>query len=258
MRKSLLAFVVIAAVPAMLMAWPQPGDPAPSVTLPDTALATHVIPGDDTGHVLQLFFWKSTDSSSLAELPRVQAMYDDYRSRGYRPFAINLLEDMDSVVKVFARRYTYTFLLDDASAWMAYKMDGYIPLNYVVDTAGLVAGSMEGFNETTIRGWIEACLPGVSETHAQPLEFTRIGANPVVGHSAVRFNLPKAANVRLRVYSASGALVRTLCNGQMPAGANAVSWNLHDNAGRPVGSGLYLYELNTGSRSARAKVSVLK
>jgi len=186
-------------------------------------------------------------------------MYDDYHARGYEALAIDLGETNDKVLP-FARQYGYTFLRDSSlSAWNIYKMDqGYTPLNYVIDTVGLVVRSMEMFDEDTVRSWIEPYLSGVSETHAQPLEFTRIGANPVVGHSAVRFNLPKAANVRLRVYSASGALVRTLCNRQMPAGANAVSWNLYDNAGRPVGSGLYLYQLSTGSQVARAKVSVLK
>ena len=259
MRKILLALVVLAAIPAMVMAWPQPGDSAPTVTLPDTAYVNHTIPGDYAGHVLQLFFWVSFDSSCLAELPRVQALYDDYGSRGYMPLAINLLEDMDSVVKVFARQYTFTFLRDDGTAWNAYRMDGYIPLNYVVDPTGLVVGSMEEFNESTIRGWIEPYLTGVEETPAvQPIEFSAIGANPVVGHSAVRFNLPKAANVNLRVYSTSGALVRTLYNGQMTAGANTVNWNLQDNAGRPVGNGLYLYELAAGSQVAHAKISVLK
>jgi peroxiredoxin len=258
MSKLLLALIALAAVPAMLSAWPQTGDPAPSVTLPDTAHVNHVIPGDYAGHVLQLFFWKSTDSTSLAELSQAQDLYDDYSARGFRLLAINLLEDMDSVVKVFARQHTYTFLLDDVTAWMAYKMNGYVPLNYVIDTAGLVVSSMEGFDETTIRGWIEAVLPGVSESHSQPLEFTRIGANPVVGHGAVRFNLPKAENVVLRVYSTSGALVRTLVNGQMPAGTNTVSWDLRDGAGRQVSNGLYLYELNSGSQAAQAKVSVLR
>jgi hypothetical protein len=187
-------------------------------------------------------------------------MYDDYRSRGFIPLAINLWEDMDAVVKVFARQHTFPFLRDDFTAWTAYKMDGYIPLNYVIDPAGLVVGSMDtSFAESTIRGWIEPYLNGVEETPAvQPIEFSAIGANPVVGHSAVRFNLPKAENVTLRVYSTSGALVRTLVSGQMPAGANMVNWNLQDNAGRSVGSGLYLYELNTGSQVAQAKVSVLK
>jgi hypothetical protein len=186
-------------------------------------------------------------------------MYDDYGGQGYTPFAINLWQDMNSVVKPYARQYTYTFLRDGGSAWNLYKMNSYIPLNYVIDTTGLVVGSMEGFTESTIRGWIEPFLTGVEETPAvQPIEFTVVGANPVVGHSAVRFNLPKAANVSLRVYSSSGALVRTLASGQMPAGANTVNWNLQDNAGRSVGNGLYLYELASGSQVAHAKVSVVK
>jgi len=258
MNKSLLVLVVLAALPALVMAWPQPGDPAPSITLPDTANVSHVVPGDYAGHVLHLFFWKSVDSSCVAELARVQVMYDDYRSQGFIPIAVNLWEDMDSVVKVYARQYTFQFLRDYFTAWPAYKMNGYLPLNYVVGADGLVVNSMEEFAESTIRGWIESSLPGVSETHARPLEFVSIGANPVIGNSAVRFNLPKAANVTLRVYSTSGALVRTLVNGQMPAGANSVSWNLRDNAGSQVGNGLYLYELNTGSQVAHAKVSVLK
>jgi hypothetical protein len=60
MRKLLLAIVVLAAIPAMLMAWPQPGTPAPSITLPDTANVTHTIPSGYAGHCLHLFFWQST------------------------------------------------------------------------------------------------------------------------------------------------------------------------------------------------------
>jgi hypothetical protein len=60
MRKTLLALVILAAVPAMIMAWPQPGDPAPSFTLPDTAGVSHVVPADYAHHVLHVFFWEST------------------------------------------------------------------------------------------------------------------------------------------------------------------------------------------------------
>ena len=187
-------------------------------------------------------------------------MYDDYHDRGYEPFAINLGEDVETV-KPFARLYGFSFLCDTGlSAWNAYKMSGLTPLNYVIDTVGLVVNSSEGtFSDSAVRAWIEPYLSGVSETPAvQAIEFSATGASPAVGHSAVRFDLPKAADVSLRVYSSSGALVRTLRSGQMPAGANTVNWDLRDNAGRPVGSGLYLYELATGSRVAHAKVSVLK
>jgi hypothetical protein len=60
MRKLLLALIVLAAVPAMMMAYPAVGDPAPSFTLPDTAGVMHKFPADYAGNVVQLFFWQST------------------------------------------------------------------------------------------------------------------------------------------------------------------------------------------------------
>ena len=192
-------------------------------------------------------------------MPRIDTLYNDYHARGFELLAINLMDPWETI-KISARQYGYTFLRDSGlSVWNLYKMNSSTPLNYVIDTAGLVVNSMEGFDEDTIRGWIEPYLAGVAETPAvQPIEFSAVGANPVVGNSAVRFSLPEAANVTLRVYSTSGALVRTLVNGQMPAGANTVNWNLRDDSGRLVGNGLYVYELSAGSQVARAKVSVLK
>jgi hypothetical protein len=59
MRKLLLAMVVLAAIPAMMMAYPAVGDPAPNFTLPDTAGVNHSL-FDYQGKVVSLFFWQST------------------------------------------------------------------------------------------------------------------------------------------------------------------------------------------------------
>ena len=185
-------------------------------------------------------------------------MYDEYTGLNFVPLSINLWQDMNSVVKYYARQYTYQFLRDGGAVWNAYKMNSYIPLNYVIDTAGIVVGSMEGFDEYTIRSWVEPYLTGVSEQNASPLSFSLAGANPATGPTAVRFSLSRPENVTLRVYSSCGGMVRTIVSGQMPAGMNHIQWNLQDDAGRAVSNGLYIYELTSGSASARAKVSVLR
>ena len=59
MRSKMLALSLLALVPAVLMAWPQPGDQAPDFTLPDTAYVNHSL-SDYRGSVVQLFFWQST------------------------------------------------------------------------------------------------------------------------------------------------------------------------------------------------------
>ena len=183
----------------------------------------------------------------------------DYEGQNFVAITVDKLQPVDSA-KTRARLYPFVVLCDPSGsgAWSKYRITGAIPTNYVIDANDTVRYAAEGYNDAAVRIKIDAYLAGVSETHTQPIEFTAVGANPVVGHSAVRFSLPKAANVTLRVYSTSGALVRTLVNGQMPSGANTVNWDLQDNGGRSVGNGLYLYELNTGSQVAHIKVSVLK
>jgi hypothetical protein len=186
----------------------------------------------------------------------------DYQEMNFMPLAIGLQQPLPTL-KLYAATYGIPVLNDAAlTAWNLYNISNGIPLNYVIDATDTVRYGAVGWSsgiENTIRSYLDQYLTGVAETPAvQPIEFSAVGANPVVGHSAVRFNLPKAANVVLRVYSTSGALVRTLVNGQMPAGANTVNWNLRDDAGRPVGNGLYLYELAAGSQVAHAKVSVLR
>jgi len=184
----------------------------------------------------------------------------DYQGQNFVALTVDIYQPIDST-KTKARLYPF-MCLDDASGtvFTKYKLSsgGAIPTNYVIDSHDTVRYTLEGFNEAAERAAIEAWFTGISETHTQPLAFTRIGANPAVGHSAVQFNLPKAANVTVRVYSTSGALVRTLFNGQMPAGANTVNWDLRNDAGRTVGNGLYLYELNSGSQLAQAQVSVFR
>lgn len=186
-------------------------------------------------------------------------MYDEYGAQGYVPLAINLFQDMNSVVKVYARQYSYPFFRDGGPAWAAYRMNGYIPLNYVIDTAGIVVGSMEGFNEAVIRSWIEPYLTGVKEEEkAAVLELTRVFPNPAGMSQRLSFSLPAAGPVTVRVYSAAGELMRTVFSGTLMAGNHSLVWNLTDDNGKPVPNGLYFYEVAAGASGMRMKASVLR
>ena len=69
--------------------------------------------------------------------------------------------------------------------------------------------------------------------------------NPFRAGTAIRFDLPRAAEVRLRVFDPSGRLVRTLASGTQPAGRRTVSWDGLDDRGRRLGAGVYLVRLET-------------
>lgn len=90
-------------------------------------------------------------------------MYNEYRDHGFVALAINLWESMDNVVKVYARQNTNPYLRDGGGVWAVYNQTNGIPLNYVVDTAGIIRFWQTGFNEATIRSYIEQYLPGQIE-----------------------------------------------------------------------------------------------
>jgi subtilisin family serine protease len=100
----------------------------------------------------------------------------------------------------------------------------------------------------------------VEETPVIPLRFALSPntPNPFNPVTTIRFELNRPGPALLRVYSISGALVRTLVEKQLPAGRFRAQWDGRDSAGRPVGSGIYIYRLTQGGRNLSRKMSLLK
>ena len=73
--------------------------------------------------------------------------------------------------------------------------------------------------------------------------------NPFVaadGAMKIRFELPEDDNVSLRLYSATGQLVKTLVEDKLTrAGDNDIVWDGIDEFGIPAASGVYQYVLET-------------
>jgi hypothetical protein len=82
--------------------------------------------------------------------------------------------------------------------------------------------------------------------------------NPFNPVTAIHFELDRPGPATLRIYSVSGALVRTLVENTLPAGHFRSQWDGRDTAGRPVGSGVYIYRLTEGGRNLSRKMSLLK
>src|SRR5438132_11076613 len=82
--------------------------------------------------------------------------------------------------------------------------------------------------------------------------------NPFNPRTTIRFELDRAGPATLRVYSVTGALVRTLVDHPLPAGQYRTVWDGLDAQGRPVGSGIYVYRLSENGRNLSRKMSLLK
>src|SRR5262249_26992407 len=97
---------------------------------------------------------------------------------------------------------------------------------------------------------------GQSQSGAGAL--TSIHPNPFNPETTVEYALTTAARVRLDIFDARGALVRRLVDESMSAGVHQAVWNGVDDAGHPVGSGIYFVKMSAGSVVETKKIVLLK
>jgi YVTN family beta-propeller protein len=77
--------------------------------------------------------------------------------------------------------------------------------------------------------------------------------NPSYGQSVIKYQLPKASDVKLQVYNVAGQLVKTVNEGQKPAGYHQIK--LSNNV---LSNGVYFYRLQAGEFTATRKLVILK
>jgi uncharacterized repeat protein (TIGR02543 family) len=74
----------------------------------------------------------------------------------------------------------------------------------------------------------------------------------------IAFSLPAASQVTVNIYNETGQLVRTLVDGEMPAGRHRIYWNGTNQTGGSLASGLYLYQIIAQGRNGEAAFTQTK
>jgi hypothetical protein len=82
--------------------------------------------------------------------------------------------------------------------------------------------------------------------------------NPFNPTTTIAFDIPSTARVSLVVYDVTGARVRTLVDGALPAGRHDAKWDGRNDARQPVGSGVYFYRLASAGKTLTKKMVLLK
>ncbi|HMB69667.1 MAG TPA: FG-GAP-like repeat-containing protein [bacterium] len=95
-------------------------------------------------------------------------------------------------------------------------------------------------------------------TAASAISILGAAPNPFRTGTTLRFALPVAGPVTVRVFDAAGRRVRTLADGARGRGEHAVTWNGRDDRGRPVASGVYWYEVRSGAARAQGRLARLR
>ena len=82
--------------------------------------------------------------------------------------------------------------------------------------------------------------------------------NPFNPSTTIRFNMPVAAPVSIRIYNINGQFVRELVNQVIPAGYHEFVWNGKNASSEQVASGVYFYQIDIAGFKVSKKVSLLK
>jgi len=82
--------------------------------------------------------------------------------------------------------------------------------------------------------------------------------NPFTGRTAISYQFPKAGDVSLRVFDASGRMVRCLASGYQKPGKYTSAWDGNDTRGRRVANGIYFYRLDAPDYSNVKKAVLMR
>ncbi len=89
--------------------------------------------------------------------------------------------------------------------------------------------------------------------------------NPFSNSTIVSFTLsqsqkamPAGRQVSIRIFDIAGRLMKILANTETQAGTHQITWNVKDEKGNAVASGMYFLRTQTGNYTETRKLSVVK
>jgi hypothetical protein len=104
-----------------------------------------------------------------------------------------------------------------------------------------------------------AYAPPSGEPVSRPdLSLDEACPNPFNPTTTIRFFVPEAGTVNLRIYDVAGRLAQRLVSEPTPAGEHAVEWNGRDANGDAVSAGVYFVRLEWNGKTQMKKIVLLK
>jgi len=82
--------------------------------------------------------------------------------------------------------------------------------------------------------------------------------NPFNPVTTLRYDLPEDGFVNITIYDMMGRVVSNLVSSRQNAGYKSIQWNATNDYGKPVGAGVYLYQIRAGKFVQTKKMVLLK
>jgi len=128
------------------------------------------------------------------------------------------------------------------------------PSGTVWDTTDVSANQMITITESNSSG------TGLTEERKTPGTFhlAQNHPNPFNPQTTIVYFLPKAAQVKVTIYSIKGEKITTLKDARQSAGQHQIIWNSQDGSGKIVASGIYIYQIETPEFSQSKKMLLIR
>jgi len=147
--------------------------------------------------------------------------------------------------------------------------NGHIPATVpcVPAKATVASRGVRQQGEGTVERQVSVTADGqvIAQPEALPTEFALLQnfPNPFRQSTVIRYALPEASTVSLKVFNIFGQEVATLASGTMSPGYHSMEWKARDHSDRPVPAGMYFYRmdatgLKTGTFHQLRKMVLIK
>jgi hypothetical protein len=90
------------------------------------------------------------------------------------------------------------------------------------------------------------------------LSFSSAWPNPARQTAHWEYAMPQVTLLQVDVFDVTGRHVHTVASGERAAGRGELSWDLHDDRGRPVGAGLYFVKTRLGTMEWTKRLIVVR
>ncbi|MDI6809592.1 MAG: FlgD immunoglobulin-like domain containing protein [Candidatus Eisenbacteria bacterium] len=155
----------------------------------------------------------------------------------------------------------------------SYATDQVRSVNCPGGVNGWLSGDSTGICSTPLKGWQREvrdkvvwgrispyiAVLGGSDGHVAVDELRSAYPNPMNPATTISFSVKTDEKVSLKVFDASGRLVRTLVDSKLRAGGHTVRWDGRNDKGVSLSSGVYFYQIETeGGFKSTKKIVVLR
>ncbi len=232
--------------------------------------------------------WVPADKSTIAYHPQDTSTYEDFYTQfinqysfsDYEIFPSSSLFYLDEEVEYYyidsswalSYKTQYAYNQDmqvindvsysfDGTLWTLDSRNDYVypeQLN-ILDTwtsSYYSAGQLYP-EDRKVYHWV---MPSANNDPLIPNTIMTLGAypNPFNPSTTISYELSKAGNVAIEIYNLRGQKVHSLLKEYSAKGVHSVKWDGKDDAGRNVGSGLYIVILKSAGNSKSTKIILFK